>query len=238
MEIIDAHTHWGPSVTLGMDVTSEELLNQADKSGVEKIIIFPFPSQALADEGVNEKVLGEARHSERFIPYYYIPDDLRPIPKDKGFCGGKWHWTRGVQDCSSNYEVLKDPRLDEFIEESEQIDLPIIVEEDLAFTKMFAKRTKTLKIIIPHLGMLGGNPLDFIGSFKDNKNIFFDTALAGQNTILQFIRQLGPERILFGSDVPFGTIKGELGKILSLPIGDNEKELIFSRNIKDLIRLD
>lgn len=238
MEIIDSHTHWGPSVTLGMNVTSEELLNQADMNVVEKIIIFPFPSQALTDERINEKVLEEARRSERFIPYYYIPDDLRPIPRDRGFCGGKWHWTRGVQDCSSNYEVLKDPRLDEFIEESEEIDLPIIVEEELAFTEMFAKRTKTLKIIIPHLGMLGGNPLDFLTSFKDNKDIYFDTALASPNTILQFIRQIGPERILFGSDVPFGTIKGELGKILSLPIGDNEKEFILSQNIRHLIGLD
>src|SRR4030065_565346 len=102
MEIIDSHTHWGPSVTMGIEVTTTELLRQAEQSGVGKIVIFPFPSQAL-----------------------------------------------------------NDPRLRGFIEESEAINLPIIFEEELAFTDTFVGMTKTMKIIIPHLGLLGGNPLDF-----------------------------------------------------------------------------
>ncbi len=162
MEIIDSHTHWGPSVTLGIDVTSEELLRQARQSRMERVVIFPFPSQALADEGINSRLLEEAKKNKVFIPYYYIPEDLRPIPRERGFLGGKWHWVRGLQDCSSNYSVLEDSNLGAFIEESEEIDLPIVFEEELGFTEAFVKRTKSLKIIIPHLGMLGGNPLDFL----------------------------------------------------------------------------
>jgi predicted TIM-barrel fold metal-dependent hydrolase len=238
MEIIDSHTHWGPSVTMGMEVTIAELLSQAKRSGVGRIVIFPFPSQALADEGINDQVLEEAGKDNTFIPYYYIPDDLRPIPKERGFYGGKWHWTRGVQDCSSNYQVLEDPRLGGFIEESEQIDLPIVFEEELAFTETFVRMTKTLKIIIPHLGLLGGSPVDFLEAFKGRENCYFDTALAGQETIRRFVKEIGPERILFGSDIPFGQMKTELAKVLSLPIKDDEKELILSKNVKRLIGLD
>lgn len=209
MEIIDSHTHWGPSKTMGMEVTTAGLLRQAEQSGVGRIVIFPFPSQALADEGVNDEVLAVARRDETFIPYYYIPDDLRPIPREKGFSGGKWHWTRGVQDSSSNYKVLDDPRLGGFIEESERIDLPIIFEEELAFTKTFVGMTKTLKVIIPHLGLLGGNPLDFLAAFKQRENCYFDTALAGQETILRFVKEIGAQRVLFGSDIPFGQMKTE-----------------------------
>ncbi len=36
MEMIDSHTHWGPSVTMGIEVTSEELLRQAEQSGKNK----------------------------------------------------------------------------------------------------------------------------------------------------------------------------------------------------------
>jgi hypothetical protein len=237
MEIIDSHTHWGPSVTMGIEVTTAELLRQAEQSGVERIIIFPFPSQALADEGINDQVLKEAERDHRFIPYYYIPDDLRVIPNEKGFFGGKWHWTRGVQDCSSNYDVLNDPRLPRFIEESEAIDLPLIFEEELAFTERFVDMTGSLKIIIPHLGLLGGNPLDFLETFKGRENVYFDTALAGQETILKFVREIGGGRVLFGSDIPFGQMKNELHKVLSLPITDDEKELILSKNLKRLIAL-
>ena len=59
MEIIDSHTHWGPSLTMGTEVTTEELLRQAEESGVDRIVIFPFPSTALADEGINERLLDE-----------------------------------------------------------------------------------------------------------------------------------------------------------------------------------
>jgi len=50
MEIIDSHTHWGPSVSMGTEVTTEELLRQAEQINVNRIVIFPFPSKALADE--------------------------------------------------------------------------------------------------------------------------------------------------------------------------------------------
>lgn len=238
MEIIDSHTHWGPSLTLGTEVTTFELLRQAEESRVQRIVIFPFPSTVIEDERINDQVLELGKKDRRFIPYYYIPEDLRPIPVEKNFYGGKWHWVRGVQDCSSNYQVLDDPNLVHFIEASEAIDLPIVFEEELAFTEAFVRKTKNLKIIIPHLGMLGGNPFDFLKTFKSRENVFFDTALAGTETIMQFVEKIGKERILFGSDIPFGAMKRELEKILSLSIGDDEKEWILSKNLKRLIRWD
>ena len=237
MSIIDAHTHWGPSVTMDTEVTTQELLRQAEESGVDRIVVFPFPSMALADGKINEKLLDETHRVERFIPYYYIPETMRPIPDGKGFYGGKWHWMRGIQDCSSNYKALEDPKLDAFIEASEEIGLPIVFEEELSFTEAFVKKTKHLKIIVPHLGMLGGNPIDFLRAFKARENIFFDTALASPSTVMEFVEKIGHERILFGSDIPFGTMKRELEKVLSLPIGDDKKEWILSKNLKRLTGL-
>jgi len=144
---------------------------------------------------------------------------------------------RGVQDCSSNYQALKDPKLEEFVEASERIDLPIVLEEEFAFTEAFVKKTKSLKVIIPHLGGLGGNPMDFLDTFKGRENVYFDTALASAGTVTKFIDKIGHERILFGSDIPFGTMKWELEKVLSLPIGDDKKEWILSKNLKRLIGL-
>jgi predicted TIM-barrel fold metal-dependent hydrolase len=236
MEIIDSHTHWGPSVTMGIEVTTEELLRQAEQCNVSRIVIFPFPSMALADEKINERLLDEANRVKKFIPYYYTPESMKPIP-NKGFYGGKWHWMRGVQDSSSNYQALEDPKLGEFIEASERIDLPIVFEEELRFTETFIRKTKNLKIIIPHLGMLGGNPIDFLNTFRARENVYFDTALASPDTVMNFIEKIGYERILFGSDIPFGTMKWELEKILFLPIGDDKKEWILSKNLRRLIGL-
>ena len=220
---------------MGTEVTTQELLRQAEQSNVSRIVIFPFPSMALADEGINERLLDEANRIKKFIPYYYIPETMSPILGGKGFYGGKWHWMQGIQDCSSNYQVLEDPKLKKFIEASEKIDLPIVFEEELSFTEAFVRKTKHLKIIIPHLGMLGGNPIDFLHTFKARENVCFDTALASPDTVMRFIENIGHERVLFGSDIPFGTMKWELEKILSLPISDDKKEWILSKNLKRLI---
>ena len=222
-------------MSMGTEVTTEELLRQAEQSNVSRIVIFPFPSMALSDEGINERLLEEANRVKKFIPYYYIPETMKPIPDGKGFWGGKWHWMRGIQDSSSNYQALEDPKLGEFIEASEKIDLPIVFEEELAFTEAFVRKTKNFKIIIPHLGMLGGNPIDFLHTFKASENVYFDTALASPDTVMRFIENIGHERVLFGSDIPFGTMKWELEKILSLPISDDKKEWILCKNLKRLI---
>ncbi len=75
-------------------------------------------------------------------------------------------------------------------------------------------------------------------ALRSRENVFFDTALAGTETIMRFVEKIGKERILFGSDIPFGTMTRELEKILSLPLGDDEKEWVLSRNLKRLIGWD
>jgi predicted TIM-barrel fold metal-dependent hydrolase len=79
--------------------------------------------------------------------------------------------------------------------------------------------------------------MDFLHTLKARENVYFDTALASSSTMMSFIEKIGYERILFGSDIPFGTMKGELEKVLSLPIRDDKKEWILSKNLKSLIGL-
>lgn len=222
---------------LGLHVSTEELLLQAKEAGVERVVIFPFPSAALQDEGINEEVLRTSKQHPLFIPYYYIPDDLRPIPRGRGFFGGKWHWVRGVQDCSSNYQVLEDPRLEPFIEEMEEMGLPLVFEEELAFTQAFVAKTRRLKVIIPHMGLLGGRPEEFLEAFAERENVYFDTSLASTSTIERFVKRIGPHRVIFGSDVPFGRMKTEVEKVLRLPIRDEDKEAILGDNLRRILSL-
>jgi len=238
--IIDSHTHWGPSVTMGTIVTTKELQRQQEASGVTHVVIMPFPSTAIENNEINVRVLEETKRIPSFIPYHYIRENydsaaFNPIPK--AYFGGKWHWMRGVQDSASNYKVLEDKMLPELIEKIDLTGKPVIFEEELEFTRIFVNLFPDSILIIPHLGMLGGHPLDFLRSFNKHDNIYFDTALASHDTILEFVNTIGPQRILFGSDVPFGNMKSELSKVLTLPISDTDKELILSKNIISLTRL-
>jgi predicted TIM-barrel fold metal-dependent hydrolase len=238
--IIDSHTHWGPSVTMGTVVTTIELQKQQAVSGVTHVVIMPFPSTAIENSDINLRVLEETKRISNFIPYHYIRENydsagFNPIPK--AWFGAKWHWMRGIQDSSSNYSILEDIALSQLVKKIDLTEKPAIFEEELEFTRRFVDLFPDSMLIIPHLGMLGGQPMDFLNSFKKHENIYFDTALASQNTILEFVKTIGRERVLFGSDVPFGSMKNELSKILALPIPDADKEYILSKNIIRLARL-
>ena len=221
---------------MGTTVTTAELLAQQKESGVSNVILIPFPSTAIAGNEINVKVLEEADRVNSFIPYFYIREDFPRIPE--AYCGGKWHWMRGVQDASSNYHVLDDPELPALIRDLTDIGKPIVFEEEFEFTERFIDMAPGLPIIIPHLGMLGGNPVDFLATFKDKSDIYFDTALASKQMIQQFADTIGPERILFAADVPFGDMANELSKVLALSISDPDRELILSKNIIRLAKLN
>jgi hypothetical protein len=222
-------------LSMGATVTTGELLAQQKESNVTHVILIPFPSTAIASNEINIKVLEEAGKVSSFIPYFYIREDFPRIPDE--YCGGKWHWMRGVQDAASNYRVLDDHELPDLIRDLTDIGKPIVFEEEFAFTERFVDMAPGLPLIIPHLGMLGGNPMDFLKAFRDKNYIYFDTALAAKNTIQKFVETIGPERVLFAADVPFGSMASELSKILTLTISDSDKELILSKNIIRLAKL-
>jgi len=220
---------------MGTTVTTQELLSQQKESGVTHVILIPFPSTAIASNDINLEIIKECERVRSFLPYFYIREDFPRIPVE--YYGGKWHWMRGVQDAASNYRVLDDSELPALIDDLTKINKPIVFEEELAFTQRFVEMAPGLPLIIPHLGMLGGNPMDFLKSFKDKEYIYFDTALSSRSTIQEFVRTIGPERVLFAADVPFGDMENELSKVLALSIPDSEKELILSGNIVRLAEL-
>jgi predicted TIM-barrel fold metal-dependent hydrolase len=125
---------------------------------------------------------------------------------------------RGWQDSASNYSILDDPELPRLVEKISNTGKPVVFEEELKFTKSFVDMFPDVTLIIPHLGLLGGYPLDFLKAFKNNSNVYFDTALGSKDMIFEFVRTIGPERVLFGSDVPFGTMRSELSKVTGLSL--------------------
>ena len=234
--IIDSHVHLGPSLVLGVEVTSSEVERQMNAAGVDLAVVFPFPSTAVSDPSIVDWVARQAEATGRFIPFYYAPDDLTP-PSDPRFKGVKWHWVRGVSDTRSNYEVLRDPRLDDFANAVAKQGLPVIFEEELEFTVRFVERYGDVIIVVPHLGMLGGSPKAFLERLRGYDNVYFDTSLAPSSTVAQFIEALGAERLLFGSDVPFGYMPTELAKLKGLKLGEREAEMLLGGNAARLMKL-
>lgn len=218
-------------------MTLEEVKESMREAGVDLAVVFPFPSTALSRPSTIDWVAEVALADGSLVPFYYVLDDLEP-PRDPRFRGVKWHWVRGVSDWRSNYEVLRDSRLDEFAGAVSRLRIPVIFEEELEFTEEFVERYPEVVLVIPHVGMLGGRPSDFIRRFKECENVHFDTSLAPPSVVAEALEAVGPGRVLFGSDVPFGHMYSELRKVRGLGLSEANEEAVLGGNAIRLLRLE
>lgn len=164
----------------------------------------------------------------RVFPYLFVWNDYAYERLSEGFYGVKWHRHSGEPEY--NYD---DPRCLEFIEEVRRRGMPVILEEEYHNTLRFVRDlAKGIKVIIPHCGMLnGGYERLKAEGLWELENLYADTALAPGWIISDFISRYGPEKLLFGSDFPFGNPVGELNKVLGLKVDDEVKRMICRENI-------
>ncbi len=66
-------------------------------------------------------------------------------------------------------------------------------------------------------------------------NTYADTALAPIGHMRHFIQTYGPDRLLFGSDFPFGMPGHELRKVLALDLSSTDLGKVLSGNLLGLI---
>ncbi|MGC8719058.1 MAG: amidohydrolase family protein [Thermodesulforhabdaceae bacterium] len=184
----------------------------------------------------HEYLLSLASSVKDFIvyPYLFVWNDFAWQELDRGFRGIKWH--RHSNEPRYNYN---DPACSRMIEEIRRRELPVVLEEEYSETVAFIKeRAQGVTVIIPHLGLLNGG-YERIKSERlwDLPNVWADTALADRSTIRDYIKNYGTERLLFGSDFPFGDPRRELAKILELGLSEEEKERVLGANLLRLLGL-
>lgn len=169
----------------------------------------------------------------RVFPYFFVWNDFAWEDLGPEYAAIKWH--RHPDEPKYDYGS---PRCREFLEKVRQKGLPILLEESLDNTLFFLdKMAPDLPVIIPHLGALNGGyrALDAAGVWN-RELVWADTALAGMAEIRDYLRRYGIERLMFGSDYPFGYPDRELAKIMSLDLPEAEVRAILGDNFRRLCR--
>jgi predicted TIM-barrel fold metal-dependent hydrolase len=112
----------------------------------------------------------------------------------------------------------------------------VVLEEELHNTVDFIDRiNERTVVIIPHMGGLNGGyaPLRDRGVFE-NPMVWADTALGAAYEIEDFANRYGVERILFGSDFPFGLPPIERQKVERIFSG-SDLEAALKNNLLRLL---
>lgn len=181
----------------------------------------------------NRYLLDLANEGEAIFPYLFVWNDFAVEELHKPYRGIKWH--RHSDEPEYHYQH---PRCAEMIAEITRRLLPIVLEESFRNTCRFIEHLAPQAIIIiPHLGGLNGGyrALHEAGIWQRD-NVYADTALASTTEMRHFIDHYGVNKLLFGSDYPFGDPDGELRKVERLHLKDTEFEQVVAGNIQALLR--
>ena len=191
------------------------------------------PSWMACRQRANEYVLELQHTGEDIHAYYFVGNDFKKEELRKGYRGIKWH----RHDYEPVYQY-DDPQCEEFLQEVYRLQLPIVLEESFANTRYLIERVAgRTPIIIPHLGGLNGGFSALLhAGIWDNENVFADTALAYTGDMAIFLEKYGIERLLFGSDFPFGIPYHELTKVKRLNLDETDFDKVAGENIVRLIR--
>lgn len=237
MLVIDAHTHCG--LTLPFE-TVRPLWREAGIGGgvlfspVEEVYNrftrYFTDNDKYRESRKQVHSYLETLISDNLFAYWFIWNDFA-LPSEN-FSGIKWHrhasepeYRYGSPECARFLECVCEKRL------------PIIIEDEFHRTlELVGKIGGRTIVIIPHFGGLNGGygRLKKAGLFE-NRMVYVDTALADDYEISDFRSDYGADRILFGSDHPFGVPAYERHKVERLFSG-KELERVLSGNLLGLLR--
>lgn len=244
MLVIDSHIHCGVQ-----NVTQpfEEIAARLAAAGIAGACLFA-PVEDIYDRTdprfaddpawrrcrtrAHDYLLDVAARRQGLYPYYFVWNDFEVAELEKPFCGIKWHHHPG--EPTYRYD---DPRCTQMIDAICARRLPVVLEETFAATLRFVERVAgRTAVIIPHLGLLnGGFERLRAAGLWEAPNLYADTALADRRTIGAFLERYGAERLLFGSDYPFGNPGAQLQALEAMGLPPAEMQDICSGTLKTLL---
>jgi len=272
--IIDGHSH-----ACGKFLTSDSIIKNIDKSGVDKVILVPgelnsnseyslpnlaelFPRHnvvkitnyltkfviklngKIKDIPVGNEYVYDLKQKShgRVIQFIWITTQIiNPIEyldnkfAEWEFNGVKLHlcWETFSIDSIFFKEVAlwsENNNLPLFIHLSSDKEVKKIIE--------YKKKHPNLKLIVAHLF---GLELFINAKYKDN-NLYFDISpvqLVSTKRVIDAINFYGADKIIFGTDTPYGKdyLRKNIERVNQLDISESEKENILGENIKLLLNL-
>ena len=239
--IIDAHAHCG-AMDRSFAQSYEDYAGQVDGTPIGGVAFFSpvleiydrydpnftdGPEWQQRRRQSNAYLLSLTPAELTVYPYFFIWNDFAVEQLTPAHRGIKWH--RHADEPVYYYD---DPKCKTALDEIRKRRLPVVLEEEFANTLHFVRDlARGIRVIIPHLGGLnGGFQAIAEAGLWELENVWADTAMAAPGEIVEYIQRYGHQRLMFGSDYPFGDPAGELRKVRSLDLEPGVEAAVIGGN--------
>lgn len=252
MKIIDTHMHYGADPAIAEHTTvpylaydqPESVIRCLDEYGIGQVVLVT-PDRVLnppsdfdyrqANEAIAravasypDRILGTIRINPLFGEQF-VWSTVKHFVENRGLRGIKMLARVDFYNPTSMHVVGP------VFEAAARYDIPILFHSghpsrDLPSLQGYAARQfPDTRVVIAHMG-LHDYVSETIIVCKENPNVFADMSQAWPYDIKTFVRAVGADKLLYGSDAPFQSPKVERVKIEECRFSDHEMELIFFRN--------
>lgn len=235
--------------------TIDEVVINMQKHGIDFTILANFAPAKILHQN-NIWTLNESKKCKTLIPMvslhpemgYGLVEHLKEYIS-LGAKGLKFH--SSVQELEADNVALA-----EVYEYCEEISFPILFHcglvseettnnySDIEMLLPIIERYRNIPIILGH--MAEGKIEDVLWLAQAHSNVFFDTSITisglhcikrvhddcwqDDDVVIEVIKKIGADRILFGSDYPFGSPIHDINRLIQMDISDLDKKLILGGN--------
>lgn len=245
---IDSFTYLGQSL-FGYGQSADELLARMDASGVQACVVCPMKPRGYHLGPANDLVAEAAARQPRFIPLARVDPNLG----DDALAGLQRALdqlrARGLflHPWEENFRI-NGPLIDPLFEQCAAAQAPVVIAtgypwvSEAAQVGDLARRFPTVPMLMTHGGQINISGLGQFDAFevlRRHPNVSIETSGVYRQDFLEDVaRELGPERVLFGSNSPRMDMRLEVERPRWANLPDDARELILAGNARRLFRLD
>jgi len=229
MKIIDSHCHLGVSKLSGHTITESDLLQSMETHSVDMALVMPH---AVTDDPVvAHNAVAELcqHHPERFRGIV----NLSPLWDEADYRREASRCVRGLGFVAlklNPMQHLTSPLManaDKVFATASELGVPVIVHTGLGAPWSMpslcippARRYPDLPIVLAHAGFAIYADEAYVAA-SECANIYLEPSWCMVGTLQHFVRELGAERILFGSDSP-ANVPVELAKYEAASLSEKD----------------
>jgi uncharacterized protein len=242
--IIDAHVHIGTGAFFHMDAGADFLLGLADRAGFDRIFVTEL-NALFYDMREGNDALGRvlARHPDRLIGYVSVPTPRlgRRAVEEVHRCHEQYGM-RGLKIYSHPEASIAEPGTVPVLAAAAGYGMPILAHTTPAECEYLMERVPQARLLMAHMG---GHPYAHgdwhraIAAAEKHPNLLLDTASSQiDNGMLELaVERLGPDRIIFGTDMPLLDPFTQKAKVTGADLDDAAKALILGGNMARILGL-
>ncbi len=250
--IIDADVHLSP-LREGNRITVEELLRRMDRSEVERALSWLQPAYFRDVEGGNRYIYECARrYPERITGFGWIDPhfglekslgEVKRCTEEYGFTGVKLNGAQNEFPIDDEWICM--PLIEAIVETGKLLAFHIGADSfenthPFRLAKI-ARRYPQATILAVHMGGAAVPDLSraMLEFAQECLNIHLVGSAVSAPAVLRAIQQLGPERMLFGSDTPFQLMHVEVARYRALleDLPAKAADLVMGENARSLFQI-